>query len=60
MSYQYPYLMVLQRPGDRFPTEYPCMSMQDLEATYNIFFDDDNSEVQFYDATHEIFPEWAQ
>ena len=56
----YPYLMVMKRPGDKYPTEYPCVSMNDLEATYNIFVDSDEYEVQFYDAEHEIIPEWMQ
>ena len=56
----YPYLVVIKRPGDRYPTEYPCVSENDMKTTYNIFVDSDDYEVEFYDSTHQIFPEWAQ
>lgn len=54
------FLMVIKYPNEKYPREFECKDMWDLECTYNIWFDSDDCEVEFYDATHQIFPEWAQ
>lgn len=54
------YLLVIKHPNEKYPREYECKNENDLYNTFIIYADSDDDEVEFYDDTHQIFPEWAQ
>lgn len=54
-----PYLLLIRSPGKKDFREFECSSERDMRDVWTVWAEDDD-EVEFYDASHQIFPEWAQ